>query len=46
MRWARQEFDECTKLVDSVLLESGNQCEYAIYVKALIERQRGILLHV
>ncbi|KAI8467023.1 MAG: Bardet-Biedl syndrome protein 4 [Monoraphidium minutum] len=39
--YVRQEYDDCTKLVDSVLEETENQCEYAIYVKALIERQRG-----
>lgn len=36
-----QDFDECIKLVDLVLEQAGNKCEYAIYVKALIERQRG-----
>ncbi|GBF89419.1 hypothetical protein Rsub_01991 [Raphidocelis subcapitata] len=39
--YVRQEYDECLKLVDSVLAETGGQCEHAIYVKALIERHRG-----
>lgn len=37
----RQEFDECLKLIDQVLVDTENLCEYAIYVKALIKRQRG-----
>eukprot|EP00742_Colponemidia_sp_Colp-10_P004412 GILJ01004709.1.p1 GENE.GILJ01004709.1~~GILJ01004709.1.p1 ORF type:complete len:470 (-),score=67.56 GILJ01004709.1:204-1574(-) len=39
--FARQEFDECMKVIDDQLKETKGMCEYAIYVKALIERQRG-----
>jgi hypothetical protein len=42
-RLCGQEHDECLKLVDKVLAETDNRCEYAIYVKGLIERQRGEL---
>ncbi len=37
-----QEFDECLKLIDTVLEETEGLCEYALYVKALIKRQRGV----
>lgn len=37
----QQDYEECLKLIESVLEESGGQCEYAIHVKALIERHRG-----
>lgn len=36
-----QEFVECQKLVDSVLEESNNLCEYALFTKALIKRHNG-----
>lgn len=36
-----QEHDECVKLIDAVLKDTGGACEYAIHVKALIERHRG-----
>lgn len=37
-----QEFDECIKQIDKVLDETEGLCEYAIYVKALIMRHRGV----
>lgn len=37
-----QEFDECIKQIDKVLEETEGLCEYAIYVKALIMRHRGV----
>ena len=39
-----QEFDECLKLIDQVLEESNNLCEYALFTKALIKRHRGAVL--
>ena len=38
---AAQEFEECLKLIEQVLEDTDGLCEYAIYVKALIRRQRG-----
>ncbi|KAF8067394.1 BBS4 [Scenedesmus sp. PABB004] len=39
--YVRQQFDECGALIDRVLAESAGSSEYAVYVKALIARQRG-----
>jgi hypothetical protein len=36
-----QEFDECSKIIDQALENSQGKSEYALYVKALIERQQG-----
>jgi hypothetical protein len=36
-----QDFDECLKLIEQVLQETDGLCEFALYVKALIKRQRG-----
>jgi len=41
MLYVRQEFDQCSELIEEVLTESNGMCEYAIYVKALIRRQQG-----
>lgn len=38
---AIQELDECLKLIEVVLEETEGLCEFALYVKALIKRQRG-----
>ena len=40
-----QEYDECLKHIEKILEETEGLCEYAIYVKALILRQRGAGLH-
>merc|ERR1712232_354181 len=39
--YVRQEFNECTDVIEEQLRESNGMCEYAIYVKALIKRQEG-----
>mmetsp|Transcript_33762 Transcript_33762/g.60952 ORF Transcript_33762/g.60952 Transcript_33762/m.60952 type:complete len:408 (-) Transcript_33762:680-1903(-) len=39
--FVRQEFTECLKQIETVLKETNGLCEYAIHVKALIQRQRG-----
>eukprot|EP00798_Chlamydomonas_sp_ICE-L_P026319 gene26319-17414_t len=39
--YVRQDFDECLKLIESVLDETSDLCEYALFTKALIMRQRG-----
>ena len=36
-----QNFDECLKLVEQVLQHSSGTAEYALQIKALIQRQRG-----
>jgi hypothetical protein len=36
-----KELDECIKVIDAVLAETGGQCDYAFHVKGLIERERG-----
>ena len=38
--YVRQDHDECLKIIEQQLLETAF-CEYPIYVKALILRQRG-----
>eukprot|EP00698_Gefionella_okellyi_P010321 TRINITY_DN2671_c0_g1_i1.p2 TRINITY_DN2671_c0_g1~~TRINITY_DN2671_c0_g1_i1.p2 ORF type:complete len:417 (+),score=95.43 TRINITY_DN2671_c0_g1_i1:86-1336(+) len=38
--YVRQEFDECFKVVDKQL-QTCPQSEYALYIKALIKRQKG-----
>eukprot|EP00775_Hariotina_reticulata_P011878 gene11878-12022_t len=35
------EFDECSKVIDQTLEQSQGKSEYALYVKALIERHQG-----
>eukprot|EP00891_Asterochloris_glomerata_P000027 jgi/Astpho2/27/fgenesh1_pm.00001_%23_4_t len=39
--WLRQNFDECLRLVEQVLQHSNGTAEYALQIKALIQRQRG-----
>lgn len=39
--YVRQEFDECLRQIEKVLDETDGLCEYAVYVKGLIMRQRG-----
>ena len=39
--YVRQDFDECLKVIENVLEESGNLCEYALFTKALIKRHNG-----
>ncbi|CAG9461157.1 unnamed protein product [Pedinophyceae sp. YPF-701] len=41
--YVRQEFDECLELVEKVLQESQGQCQFAVYTKGMILRQRGSL---
>lgn len=41
MLYARQEFEDCLKIVEVALAESGGLNEYPLYVKALIARQQG-----
>lgn len=36
-----QDFDDCLTLIDSTLAETRDPAEYAVYVKALIYRQKG-----
>ena len=37
----RQEYDECLKLIDNMLVESHEKSEYSLYAKALILRIKG-----
>lgn len=39
--YVRHDFDECLKLIEQVLEESDNLCEYALFTKALIKRHNG-----
>jgi len=39
--YIRQDFKACMEVVETQLQECNNNCEYAMYVKALIKRQRG-----
>uniref|UniRef100_A0A383V8L7 Uncharacterized protein n=1 Tax=Tetradesmus obliquus TaxID=3088 RepID=A0A383V8L7_TETOB len=39
--YVRQQFEECTSLIDRILTNTNGSSEYALYVKALIQRQRG-----
>jgi len=41
IKYVREDHEECLKLIDEVLKECENLCEYALFVKALIKRQRG-----
>jgi hypothetical protein len=36
-----QQYEECTSLIDSILTSTNGSSEYALSVKALIQRQRG-----
>ena len=38
-----QDFEDCLTLIDSTLAETRETAEYAVYVKALIYRQKGAL---
>lgn len=37
----RQEYDECSRIIDETLHESKGRSEYALYAKALILRVKG-----
>lgn len=37
-----QQFEPCTALIEKVLSDSSGRCEYALHVKALIARQKGV----
>lgn len=37
----RQEYDDCVKLIEDMLIESQDKSEYALYAKALILRVKG-----
>uniref|UniRef100_A0A7S3GDF2 Uncharacterized protein n=1 Tax=Palpitomonas bilix TaxID=652834 RepID=A0A7S3GDF2_9EUKA len=39
--YIRQDYDDCLKVIEEQLKECKGLCEYPIYVKALIKRQRG-----
>lgn len=39
--YGSQDFDECLALIEQVLGETENLCEYALFTKALIKRQNG-----
>ena len=39
--YVRHDFDECLKVAEEVMEATQGRCEYAVYVKALILRQRG-----
>ena len=39
--YVRQEYSECLVVIEDQLRECGGLCEYPLYVKALILRQRG-----
>eukprot|EP00878_Enallax_costatus_P028947 GHUV01031314.1.p1 GENE.GHUV01031314.1~~GHUV01031314.1.p1 ORF type:complete len:184 (+),score=34.44 GHUV01031314.1:96-647(+) len=39
--YVRQQYEECVNLIGQVLAETDERSEYALYVKALIERQQG-----
>ena len=41
-----QNFDECLKLVEQVLQHSNGTAEYALQIKALIQRQQGERPHL
>ena len=41
--YLQQDFPSCLRVIDSVLSDTGGQCEYAIYTKALIKRQQGLI---
>lgn len=43
IKYVREDHDECLKLIDDVLKDCDNLCEYALFVKALIKRQRGLI---
>ena len=37
-----QDLDECIVLIDDTLADTQGKAEYALYIKALIHRQRGV----
>lgn len=37
----RQEYDECLKVIEEMLIESKGKSEYALYAKALVLRIKG-----
>ena len=39
--YVRQDYDEALTQIEDQLRECGGLCEYPLYVKALIMRQRG-----
>ena len=41
--YVQQDFPSCLRVIDGVLVDTGGQCEFAIYTKALIRRQQGLI---
>jgi len=41
--YIRHDLSECLKVIESALHECKGQCEYPLYVKALIRRQQGFI---
>ena len=41
-----QDLDECLILIEASLADSQGVAEYALYIKALIHRQKGVQLAV
>lgn len=41
IKYVRKDHDDCLKLIDDILKDCDDLCEYALFVKALIKRQRG-----
>jgi Bardet-Biedl syndrome 4 protein len=39
--YSKQEFAECLKLIETCITTFGHDCDYAVYIKGLIERQQG-----
>lgn len=39
--YSRRDFDECLQVIEQQLRQHNGVCEYALYVKGLIKRQRG-----
>ena len=45
LHYVRKEYAICKALINEILTESENVCEYAMYVKALILREEGMYIH-
>ena len=43
LHYVRKEYAICKALITEILAESGSVCEYAMYVKALILREEGMI---
>ena len=39
--YTRQEYGSCLRHIDELIASTNGQCEYGIYIKALINRQQG-----